>query len=153
MLLLLLCLLLLLFSIFFHRWFLSLSLSLSSCVYTIWFDLFWFDVTSLHLIWLDSYCSYSFGMVVRAILIYFILSYLILSYLTLLHLILFILNYYIILWYMYINIWYDTQCCWLTNNMYYYSIMILISGWLDSFISCCSGRLCGSCKAPTWERS
>ena len=58
-----------------------------------------------------------------------ILSELILSYHTVL--------YYIISRYLCINMWCDTQCCWLTNNIYYYSIIILISGWLDSSILCC----------------
>ena len=104
-----------------------------------------FDSTWLDLIWFDLYCSYSFGMVVRVISICFILSYL-----TLLYLILFIINYYIIWCYLCINIWCDMQCCWLSNNIYYYSIMILISEWYDSFILCCCQRSFGSCKAPTW---
>ena len=142
------------------------------CVYDLiwlhltWLHLIWFDLTSLdltwpHLIWFD----FTWFDLTRLILflfirngseshlnsLYFILFYLILSYLTLLYLILFILNYYIIWCYLCINMWCDTQCCWLINNIYhYYSIITLISEWLDSSILCCWEWSFGSCKSPTW---
>ena len=50
-------------------------------------------------------------------------SYSILSYHTML--------YYIILWSMYINMWCDTQRCWLSNNIYYYSTIILTDRQTD----------------------
>ena len=113
----------------------------------------------LYLIWLDL-CSYSFRMVGGVIKPYLTLYHIILSYLTLsdpnlTYLILpyYTILYYIILRYLFINMWCDTQCCWLTDSMYYYSIIILISGWYHSSTLCCSWGSCQSCDAATFLAS
>ena len=133
------------------------------CVYTIWFDLIWFDLIWFDLIWFDLiWFDLIWFNLIWLILFLFIRNgsenhlnslYFFLSYLTLLYLILFILNNYVIWCYLCINMWCDTQCCWLTKNIYYYSIITLISVWYDSSTLCCCQRSFGSCKSPTRERS
>ena len=125
----------------------SLSLLSVSVLNMFIYDLAWLVLFSFIRNGRGSHQTWSYLTLYHIILSYSILSYSILSYLNLSYQ---IMQYYIILWYLYINMWCDTQCCWLTNNMYYHSIITLILGWLDSSILCCSRRSFGSCKSPTW---